>query len=183
MISLLIILAIILINVVPLVIVYKILKKIEKRELLIFMAVSVGIIYVLIQFIFLLSGIGIDETVHYSVKNMIVFVFVPINIILFIPFLAVQYKKVKEKKIKYVDFANKIATCVVILIIVSVIEFFYFRSVQMNVKEIQENANQIYSETTNSVEENKTSNNAEEKVVNNVQENKVNNQVKTNQTI
>lgn len=139
MMNLFLIIAIILTNAVALGLVYQILKKIPKKELLIFMAASVAIIYIFVSIAYFISGFGIDEKVHENSKNMIVYLFVPVNIILFIPYLAFQYRKAKEKKIKYIELANKMAIEIVIFIILLVAEGFYFHSIQANIKAIGEN--------------------------------------------
>ena len=150
MMNLIIIIAILITNIVALGLVYQILKKIPKRELLIFMSSIVAIIYIMVSIVYEISGIGIESNVHERAKNMIVYLFVPVNIILFIPYLAVQYRKVKEKKLKYLEFSNKIAIVIIIFIVLLVAEGFYFHNIQINIKEISEK--QV--ETTNTVNEN-----------------------------
>ena len=150
MMNLFLILAIILTNAVALGLVYQILKRIPKKELLIFMAASVAIIYIFVSITYFISGFGIDEKIHESSKNMIIYLFVPVDIILFIPYLALQYRKAKEKKIKYIEFANKMAIEIVIFIILLVGEGFYFHSIQQNIDTIGKNqeGNTIVNEQT-----------------------------------
>ena len=96
--NLYLLIAIIIVNGIALGMVYQIIKKLPKKEKLVFMAVSVAITYMLVSLVYLLSGFGINESIHEATKNFITFLFVPINIILFIPYIAMQYKKFKNKK-------------------------------------------------------------------------------------
>ncbi|MBP3255455.1 MAG: hypothetical protein J6M60_03075 [Clostridia bacterium] len=136
------IIAMILINIIAIVIVYQILKKQPKKEILIFIASGVAIIYLIISVIYWLSGFGIDTSVHESSKNFVVFMFVPINVILFMPYIAVQYKKIRQnKKIEKYDIENlskKVTIVILIFAGLSIGEFFYFKNIQNNIKELSE---------------------------------------------
>ena len=132
------IIAMIITNIVSVVIVYQILKKQPKKEILIFIAAGVAIIYFIISIIYWLSGFGIDNNIHNKAKDFIVFMFVPINVILFMPYLAVQYKKLRQnKKIEKFDIENlskKVTIAIIVFILISIGEFFYFKNIQQNIE-------------------------------------------------
>ena len=134
--NLFLMIAILITNLIALFIVYQILKKVPKKEILIFMAASFAIMYILVSIVYWLSGFGIDTQVHESAKNMIIYLFVPVDVILFIPYLAVQYRKLKEKSPDYKKIANKVSIVCVLLLVTLVIEFFYFKNIQNNIKTI-----------------------------------------------
>ena len=140
------IIAIIVTNVVAVTIVYQILKKKSKKEILIFMAAGVTTLYLIVSLVYWLSGFGISEEIHESSKNFVIYLFVPINVILFMPYAAVQYKKLRQnKKVEKYDIEK--------LIIVSIGEFFYFKNIQNNIKTIgEENKNTVQNTVQNTVE-------------------------------
>lgn len=133
--------AILLANIIAIAIVYQFIKKLEKKEKLIFIAISVALMYILISIIYWFSGFGINEAVHEASKNFVLYLFVPVNVILFIPYFASQYMKLKLKQIKIEKFANKLSTLIVLLIVVLVMEYFYFRNIQENIKTMNDTQN------------------------------------------
>ena len=135
--------AIALANIISLVTVYQFIKKLDQKQIVIFMAVSVGIMYILISLIYWFSGFGIDENIHEASKNFVLYLFVPVNVLLFVPYIASRYTKLRENQIKKSDFAKKIEISVVLLIVVLALEFFYFRNIQTNIANIQEQTNII----------------------------------------
>ena len=147
------IIAIVVTNIVAITLIYQILKKQSKKEILIFIAASVTFVYLIISLVYWLSGFGIDNAVHENSKNFIIYLFVPVNVIIFVPYLAVQYKKLRQsKKIEKYDIeklSTKVAIVLTAFIVGLVGQFFYFKSIQTNIKEIS-NSNQKI--TTNTIE-------------------------------
>lgn len=137
--------AILLANVIAIAIVYQFIKRLEKKQKLIFIASSVALMYVLISIVYWFSGFGIDENVHEVSKNFVLYLFVPVNVILFIPYLASQYMKLRKRNIKIEKFINRLSALIVLLIVVLVFEYFYFRNIQENIK----NMDDIQNEVTN----------------------------------
>ena len=152
MMNMFLIIAILITNLIALLIVYQILKKIPKKEILIFMAASVTTVYILVSIVYALSGIGVEEAVHENAKNMIIYLFVPVNVIAFVPFIAIQYRKLKEKNPDYKKIANRIAIAISIFIVALIAEFFYFKNIQNNIKTIS-------NQTTQNTTQNNTKNN------------------------
>ena len=153
--------AILLANIIAIAIVYQFIKKLEKKEKLIFIAISVALMYILISIVYWFSGFGIDEKVHETSKSFVVYLFVPVNVILFIPYFASQYMKLKLKQIKIEKFANKLSTLLVLLIVVLVAEYFYFRNIQENIKTMNDTQNVIQNtqiETQNEIISNEIEN-------------------------
>lgn len=153
--------AILLANIIAIAIVYQFIKKLEKKEKLIFIAISVALMYILISIVYWFSGFGIDEKVHETSKSFVVYLFVPVNVILFIPYFASQYMKLKLKQIKIEKFANKLSTLLVLLIVVLVAEYFYFRNIQENIKTMNDTQNVTQNtqvETQNEITSNEIEN-------------------------
>lgn len=156
-------------NIIAIAITYQIIKKMPKRNKIIFLAISVAIMYILVSIVYWISGFGIDAKIHSALKNFVTYLFVPINVVLFVPYFALQYKKFIHKQLKVEQFSKKLSILVTILIVVLVVEYFYFVNIQKNVKNIQENAQQTQSNEiqsneiqSNEVQNNETKNNEEQ---------------------
>lgn len=151
--------AILLANIISIAIVYQFIKKLEKKQKLIFVAISVATMYILVSLVYWISGFGIDKNIHEASKNFILFLFVPVNVILIIPFFAFQYMKFKNKQIKIDNLIKKASTLVVLLIIVLIIEYFYFCDIQTNIKYMNDNKNkeEVQNLLINEISTNETS--------------------------
>mgnify|MGYP004617176759 CR=1 FL=1 len=146
-------------NIIAIAITYQIIKKMPKRNKIIFLAISVAIMYILVSIVYWISGFGIEAKIHSALKNFVTYLFVPINVVLFVPYFALQYKKFIHKQLKVEQFSKKLSILVTILIVVLVVEYFYFVNIQKNVKNIQENAQQTQS---NEIQSNEVQNNEEQ---------------------
>ena len=128
-------LCILLLNIVAIFMTYKFLgEDLEKKEKSIFIIVGVAIMYMLVSLIYWLStkNINLGATNEMG-KNFIIFTFVPINSMLVLPFLASSYKYFKQGRLKTQNFKNRIILISVILIIVLILEFFYFKDIQNSI--------------------------------------------------
>ena len=166
-------------NIIAIALTYQFIKKMPKRDIIIFLAISVATMYILISIVYWISGFGVDSTVHDAMKNFVTYLFVPINVILFVPYFASQYRKFKNKKIKVQELSKKLSTLVILLIVVLIIEYFYFINIQNNVKFIGESqANIITDNVEHSNEENLNEVNtneiqADENIVNDIEVNTI----------
>lgn len=180
MINIYLMIAILLANIIAIAVVYQFIKKLDKKQILIFIAISVATMYILISIVYWISGFGIDKTIHEISKDFVLYVFVPVNVILFIPYLASQYMKLKLKKMKLEKFVSKLSILIILLIVVLIIEFFYFRNMQENIKTMQNEQNQI--ESTQVENQNEITNNEIENK-NTIQNEITNNEIKNNNKI
>lgn len=128
-------LCILILNVVAVFMTYKFLGEgFEQKQKLTFIVVGIAIMYMLVSLIYWLSTKNIDlGTTNEMGKNFIVFTFVPINSMIVLPFLASSYKYFKQGRLKTQNFKNRIILIAVILIIVLVLEFFYFKDIQNSI--------------------------------------------------
>lgn len=143
MINLYLIIAILLANIISIGAVYQFIKKLEKKQKLLFIAISIAFMYVLISIVYWISGFGIEKAIHEASKNFILYLFVPVNVIIFVPYFASQYMKLRLKQIKVEKFANKLSILVVVLILVLIVEYFYFKNIQNNIKIVNDTRNEI----------------------------------------
>lgn len=116
-------------------------KKMEKQKRLFNTMIVVGLMYILVSFAYFMSSIGIkDYTGADTAKSMMTMAFVPVNTIIFMPFLIRSYINLKEDKIKANKFKTRAIVAVTIMVIAVVGEFFYFRHFQNNLVKLEEQA-------------------------------------------
>ena len=145
--------AIVIANAMAIGIVYQFIKRLQNKEKLIIIAVSIALMYILVSITYWISGFGINKEIHEQAKNFITHLFVPVNVILFIPYMTLQYMKLKENQIKQEKFLKRAIVVIVLLIVVLVIEYFYFRNIQNNIIKITDKVEQ-----ENTIEQNEISN-------------------------
>lgn len=138
-----IMLALILANAIAILLVYQFIKRLPKMDKIIFIAASFGIAYVLVSFVYWISGFGIDDAVNQAAKTFITYVFVPVNIILLAPFIATKYNKWRTKEIENEEFIKRVIVIGVIVVIILVIECFYFRNIKQNIMHMKETAQSV----------------------------------------
>ena len=128
-------LCILLLNLVAIFTTYRFLgEDFEKKEKSIFLIIGIAIMYMIVSLVYWLSTRGVNlETNNEMGKNFIIFTFVPINSMLVLPFLASSYKNFKQGKLKKQSIKNRIILVCVILIIVLILEFFYFKDIQNSI--------------------------------------------------
>lgn len=105
-------------------------KAMPKKERWIFIIVGIAIMYILVSGVFWLSTKDIEISSNSSLgSNFITFTFVPVNSILILPFLARSYQYWKEGRLKTEVFRNRGILLAVLLVIILIIEFFYFKDI------------------------------------------------------
>ncbi len=128
-----IIIAILIVNLVAVLLVYQFIKTLEKKEKLLFLVIGIAINYILVSIIYWFSSFGIEKLVTQSAKSFVTYMFVPVNVILTMPFIANAYCKIRLKKIKTEQLKNRCIVIAIVTIVVLVIEYFYFRNIQLNI--------------------------------------------------
>lgn len=128
--------SIFLINAFAIILVYQFVKKLPSKEKLIFIAVSLAIHYILITIVYWLSGLGKDQAIVDAASQFITYMFVPVNVILTIPFIANSYYKFKKEKLPKKKFINRCILMIVFAIIILIAEYFYFQSIQVGIADL-----------------------------------------------
>ena len=157
-----ILLFILILNIVSIVLMYYSLGDLGKKEKLIYIVVGTAIMYIITSIVYWFSTRGIEVTeVSERGKDLITFLFVPINGIIMLPLLAKSYSKLKYGNLDKNVFLKRGIVLAVILLIVLIIECIYFKNVQqevVNMLNAQENSmeqqgstNSVLNETTNEV--------------------------------
>lgn len=162
-------------NIVSIVLMYYCLGDIEKKEKIIFIAVGTGIMYILTSIVYWISTMGIEITeVSETGKNLITFLFVPVNGLIILPILAKSYVKLKYGNISNKIFANRILVLAVLLIIIFIIECNYFRQIQEQVVNLIKNNTDIQQETNTNQLSDEINNNSLDNLDNQITEDVVN---------
>lgn len=144
-------------------------KKMDKQKKFMNTLIGMGFICILVWCAFSLSSIGIEKiSAIEKAKTLLTIAFVPVDAILFIPFLVSSFYKCKEEKITKKAFSNRVIIIAIFAIVVMVGEFFYFRNFQKDIVKLNEQikANQ-------EIEENNVENLNEEKQDNAEDTNKI----------
>lgn len=181
-----IMLAIVATNAIAIALIYQFVKRLPKMDKLVFIAGSVAMIYVIVSIVYWISGFGIDQKVHEAAKSFITYTFVPVNVILLVPFVATKYNKLKNNEIGRDDFFKRLAIVGIVAVIILIVEYNYFKGMQLNMIQTIESRNNVNSanEIVNEHIVNETTINKEianEQVTTN-SVSSVNEQVKTNST-
>lgn len=125
---------ILVLNIVAIALIYYCLSELEQKEKIIFIAVGVALMYVLTSFVYWLStkGIAIKE-VSETGKNLITFLFVPINGLIVLPIFAKSYEKYKMGALAGEHLRNRGIVLAILLFIVLIFECSYFKDIQNGV--------------------------------------------------
>ena len=125
---------ILIMNVVAIVLTYHCLADLTKKEKFIFIAVGIAIMYILTSIVYWISTWNIEMTeVAETGKNLITFLFVPVNGLIVLPLLAKSYVKFKFGGLNRKIFTNRGIVLTVLLLIVLGIECVYFKNIQTQV--------------------------------------------------
>lgn len=141
---------ILLFNVISIVLMYYCLGDLSKKEKFIFIGVGTGIMYILTSIIYLISTNGIEITqVSETGKNLITFLFVPVNAIIVLPILAKSYSKTKFGNLGNDVFIKRGIVLGILLLIVLIVECNYFKNVQEGVVSLIKQNTQVNEKSNN----------------------------------
>lgn len=125
-------LCIFILNAIAILLTYRFLgNQMEKKEKGIFIIIGIALMYILVTFVYWLStkSVNLGEVANEG-QNLITFAFVPVNSMVILPFLASSYKYLKSGKMEGEIFKHRVILLAVVLVVVLVIEFFYFKDIQ-----------------------------------------------------
>lgn len=176
--NILLMLVILVINLIAVTIIYQFIKKQSKKDKIIFIAISFAIIYILVSITYWISGIGMDKKINAVAKDFITYIFVPINVIIFIPFVASKYNKLKIQKATSKEFTKTIINVSIAILIALVIECFYFKGMKQNISDLSMTMKNQLEQKNSTNKENVTN----EIITNNVNINDIENNTNNKQS-
>ena len=186
---------ILILNIVSILLMYRSLNDRTPKEKYIYIAMGIAIMYVLTSIVYWIStrNIEISEVSDLG-KDLIIFLFVPINGIIVLPLFARSYCRFKDGGINGTVLRNRGIVFGIILLILLIIECGYFENIQNQVVKMitnknsqveQETANQLEAEQSNIITNDTTDNvnqitNALESNGNNITVNEIDENTETN---
>ena len=123
------------------------LSDVDKHIKILYIIIGVLVNYIITLIIFNISKNSIQypntEMVR-QVKNVLVYLFTPLNGIIIMPYIAKQFAKIKYNEIEQNELKTKILMAMIIFIIIIIIECNYFTSIQNGILEVfQRHINEI----------------------------------------
>ena len=112
------------------------LEYIEKKKKIIFILVGILIFYIITLIIFNMSKNGINyqnESTEKTIKTILVSLFTAINGIIFIPYIAKIFLKVKENDIEKSKLNRKIIILIILFVICMYFECGYLKDIQKGI--------------------------------------------------
>ena len=175
----LILLFVVILNALCIFLMFKFLKNIDKKEKFIFIVAGVAIVYVLTLFAHWVSTIGLDEMYKTGTgKDLVIFLFAPINGLIVLPALANSYYSYKENKLSLNILFKRVSVLLIPLIIAVVLECIFIKNVQVPVTNmVSESRKFKYEEYVNEIENSKIIENDISNEVINDTENDITNEV------
>ena len=143
---------ILLLNIVAIVLTYYCLEDADKKDKVIFIAIGIAVMYMLTSLIYWISSRGIEvKEISETGKNLLTFLFVPINGILVLPILAKSYRRYKTGRINGNHLRNRAILLGILLLIVLIVECIYFKDIQNGVINMLNEKKQEEQLTTDAV--------------------------------
>lgn len=129
-----IMLAILLANAIAITLIYQFVKGLPKMEKIIFIGVSFAIMYVLVSISYWVSGFGIKENINEALKNFIIYIFVPLNVIILIPFVARKYYRWRQNETDKESLIKRVIIVSIVGVIILAVQTIYFKQIKKNIE-------------------------------------------------
>ena len=143
----------------------------------------IGGMYIITLIIYFLSGLGVEKVNNSEIlRNYLMMAFVPVNLIIIIPYSVYSFMKAKKGNLSKQLLNKRLLVVEIVAIVIFIIEFFYFRTSQKNMKRLADEAKNLINnqEVTQKQEQNTITNleeeydtviSNEEKHISNIEEN------------
>ena len=122
-------------NFAAILVIYKSLSHIEMKNRILLIIIGEMLMYIILFIIYGISSTDIDETIVNSSRQIMIFTFLPINVIGIELPLLLTLKKFQQKDIKEEIFKKRMLFSLIISIIILIIEFCYIKDLQRGVNE------------------------------------------------
>ena len=130
---------IIILNIVAISIVLKSLGDIEIKNKIAITLLGVILMYAILYIIYNISSANVDKYIITASRQLILFTFLPINILCILVPILLQFKKLKNKEINEQKFKFKIILFIIIGIIILFIENMYIKDIQHGIENFNNN--------------------------------------------
>lgn len=122
-------------NLAAILVIYKSLSHIEMKSRILLIIIGEMLMYIILFIIYGISSTDIDETIVNSSRQIMIFTFLPINVIGIELPLLLTLKKFQQKDIKEEIFKKRMLFSLIISIIILIIEFCYIKDLQRGMNE------------------------------------------------
>ena len=122
-------------NFAAILVIYKSLSHIEMKNRILLIIIGEMLMYIILFIIYGISSTDIDETIVNSSRQIMIFTFLPINVIGIELPLLLTLKKFQQKDIKEEIFKKRMLFSLIISIIILIIEFCYIKDLQIGMNE------------------------------------------------
>lgn len=122
-------------NLAAILVIYKSLSHIEMKNRILLIIIGEMLMYIILFIIYGISSTDIDETIVNSSRQIMIFTFLPINVIGIELPLLLTLKKFQQKDIKEEIFKKRMLFSLIISIIILIIEFCYIKDLQRGMNE------------------------------------------------
>lgn len=123
-------------NLAAILVIYKSLRHIEMKSRILLIIIGEMLMYIILFIIYGISSTDIDETIVNSSRQIMIFTFLPINVIGIELPLLLTLKKFQQKDIKEEIFKKRMLFSLIISIIILIIEFCYIKDLQRGMNEL-----------------------------------------------
>lgn len=123
-------------NFAAILVIYKSLSHIEMKNRILLIIIGEMLMYIILFIIYGISSTDIDETIVNSSRQIMIFTFLPINVVGIELPLLLTLKKFQQKDIKEEIFKKRMLFSLIISIIILIIEFCYIKDLQRGMNEL-----------------------------------------------
>lgn len=116
---------------------WKVLNEFEKSKKMIIILISEIINFVVMMLIYALSSSGIESQIHDASKFMMIFAFLPINVMITSLLILTVFNRIVNEEIEEKEFKKKILIRAVIIVIIMIIEVKYLNNVQLEILKLK----------------------------------------------
>lgn len=132
---------IVILNLISIFILYKSLGNIETKNKLAITIIGTILMYIILYTLYGISSKGIEEKIVDASRQIIIFTFLPINVICIITPIIMQLKKHKLKEKNSESIKYKIILFLIIGIIILIIEGNYIKNIQIGIENFNQTQN------------------------------------------
>ena len=126
------------INLFAIIVIYKSLSNLEMKNRIILVIVGEIVMYVILFIIYGISSSTIDATIANGSRQIMLFTFLPINVIGIELPLLLTLRKFQQKDINEEKFKKRMILCLIVSVTILIIEFAYIKDMHNSMNELIE---------------------------------------------
>ena len=130
---------IVILNLAAIACLYKILGRIEINNKMVIIGICLIAMYSILFVIYSLSTIGMDGNIANTSRQVVLFTFLPVNVILGIVPSIIQIMKLKDKLLEKEKFQKRLIICLVLAVILLIVDYVYMKDIQIGIANFKTN--------------------------------------------